>query len=62
MSISVSQIEYNRYFTKAIIALAKENHAVARAYFEKAALALNKVAEGYNDKEKDYIQQWLFDI
>ncbi|MBQ4269840.1 MAG: ATP-binding protein [Clostridia bacterium] len=63
MSVLVElNIEYNRFFSKAIIALARENYVGARMYLEKAAKALNEISVRRTGENRDYTQDWVFDI
>ena len=63
MSVLVElNIEYNRFFSKAVIALAKEDYITARSYLERAAKALNEIAVRRTGENKDYTQEWVFDI
>lgn len=63
MSVLVElNIEYNRNFSKGVIALARENYVLARSYLERAAKALNEIAVRRTGENKDYTQDWLFDI
>ena len=63
MSVLVElNIEYNRNFSKAVIALAKEDYLAGRMYLEKAAKALNEIAARRTGETKDYTQDWVFDI
>lgn len=63
MSVLVElNIEYNRNFTKGIIALAKENYVGAKMYLEKAAKSLNEIVQRRTGENKDYTRDWLFDI
>ena len=63
MSVLVElNIEYNRFFSKAVLALTKENYVSARMYLEKAAKALNEIAVRRTGEIKDYTQDWVFDI
>ena len=63
MSVLVElNVEYNRFFAKGIIALARENYVVARMYLERAAKALNEIAIRRTGENRDYTQDWLFDI
>lgn len=63
MSVLVElNIEYNRYFSKAVIALAKEDYVAGRMYLEKAAKALNEIAARRTGEIKDYTQDWVFEI
>jgi SpoVK/Ycf46/Vps4 family AAA+-type ATPase len=55
-------IEYNRFFSKAVIALTKEDYITARSYLERAAKALNEIAVRRTGENKDYTQDWVFDI
>ena len=55
-------IEYNRFFSKAVIALAREDYVVGRMYLERAARALNEIAVRRTGESKDYTQDWVFDI
>lgn len=63
MSVLVElNIEYNRFFSKAVIALTKEDYVSARAYLEKSAKALNEIAVRRTGENRDYTQDWVFDI
>lgn len=63
MSVLVElNIEYNRFFSKAVIALAREDYITARSYLERAAKALNEIAVRRTGENKDYTQDWVFDI
>ena len=63
MSVLVElNIEYNRFFSKAVIALTKEDYITARSYLERAAKALNEIAVRRTGENKDYTQDWVFDI
>ena len=63
MSVLVElNIEYNRFFSKAVIALAREDYVVGRMYLERAAKALNEIAVRRTGENKDYTQDWVFDI
>ena len=55
-------IEYNRNFSKAVIELARENYVVAKMYLERAAKALSEMSVRRTGENKDYTQDWLFDI
>ena len=55
-------IEYNRFFTKSVIALAKDDYVNAKFYLEKAAKALNEIVVRKTGEVRDYTQDWLFDI
>jgi transitional endoplasmic reticulum ATPase len=55
-------IEYNRFFSKAVIALAREDYITARSYLERAAKALNEIAVRRTGENRDYTQDWVFDI
>ena len=63
MSVLVElNVEYNRFFSKAVIALAREDYVAGRMYLEKAAKALNEIAVRRTGENKDYTQDWVFDI
>lgn len=63
MSVLVElNIEYNRFFSKAVIALAREDYITARSYLERAAKALNEIAVRRTGENRDYTQDWVFDI
>ena len=63
MSVLVElNVEYNRFFSKAVIALAREDYVSGRMYLEKAAKALNEIAVRRTGENKDYTQDWVFDI
>ena len=63
MSVLVElKIEYNRFFSKAVIALAREDYITARSYLERAAKALNEIAVRRTGENRDYTQDWVFDI
>lgn len=63
MSVSVElNVEYNRFFSKAVIALAREDYVLGRAYLEKAAKALNEIAVRRTGENRDCTQDWVFDI
>ena len=63
MSVLVElNVEYNRFFSKAVIALAREDYVAGRMYLEKAAKALNEIAVRRTGENRDYTQDWLFDI
>ena len=63
MSVLVElNVEYNRFFSKAVIALAKEDYLAGRMYLEKAAKALNEIAVRRTGENRDYTQDWVFDI
>ena len=55
-------IEYNRFFSRAVLAMAREDYLVARTYLEKAAKALNEMAVRRTGENKDYTQDWVFDL
>lgn len=55
-------IEYNRNFSKAVIALAREDYVAGRMYLERAAKALNEIAVRRTGENRDYTQDWVFDI
>ena len=55
-------VEYNRSFAKAVMALARENYVEARAFLERAAKALNEIAVRRTGENKDYTQDWVFDL
>jgi SpoVK/Ycf46/Vps4 family AAA+-type ATPase len=55
-------IEYNKNFSKAVIALAREDYLTARTFLEKAAKALNEIAVRRTGENKDYTLDWVFDI
>ena len=55
-------IEYNRFFSKAVIALAREDYESGRMYLERAAKALNEIAVRRTGENRDYTQDWVFDI
>lgn len=63
MSVLVElNVEYNRFFSKAVIALAREDYVAGRMYLEKAAKALNEIAVRRTGENRDYTQDWVFDI
>lgn len=63
MSVLVElNVEYNRFFSKAVIALAREDYVAGRMYLERAAKALNEIAVRRTGENKDYTQDWVFDI
>lgn len=63
MSVLVElNIEYNKFLSKGVIALARENYVLARSYLERVAKALNEIAVRRTGENKDYTQDWLFDI
>ena len=63
MSVLVElNVEYNRFFSKAVIALAKEDYVAGRMYLERAAKALNEIAVRRTGENRDYTQDWVFDI
>lgn len=63
MSILVElNIEYNKNLSKGLIALAKENHMLAKFHLEKAAKALSEMAARRTGESKDYTLDWLLDI
>ena len=63
MSVLVElNVEYNRFFSKAVIALAREDYVAGRMYLERAAKALNEIAVRRPGENKDYTQDWVFDI
>ena len=50
MSVLVElNIEYNRFFSRAVLALAREDYVSARGYLERAAKALNEIAVSKHD-------------
>ena len=55
-------IEYNRFFSKAVLAMAREDYLVARTYLEKAAKALNEMAVRRTGENKENTQDWVFDL
>ena len=55
-------IEYNRFFSRAVLAMAREDYLVARTYLEKAAKALNEMAVRRTGENKDNTQDWVFDL
>lgn len=55
-------VEYNRFFSKAVIALAREDYVAGRMYLERAAKALNEIAVRRTGENRDYTQDWVFDI
>ena len=55
-------IEYNRFFSRAVLALAREDYVVARSYLEKAAKALNEMAVRRTGENRDNTQDWVFDL
>ena len=63
MSVLVElNVEYNRFFSKAVIALAREDYVSGRMYLERAAKALNEIAVRRTGENRDYMQDWVFDI
>ena len=63
MSVLVElNVEYNRFFSKAVIALAREDYVSGRMYLERAAKALNELAVRRTGENRDYTQDWVFDI
>ena len=63
MSVLVElNIEYNRFFSRAVIALAREDYVAGRMYLERAAKALNEIAVRRTGENRDYTQDWVFDI
>lgn len=63
MSVLVElNVEYNRFFSKAVIALAREDYVAGRMYLERAAKALNEIAVRRTGENRDYTQDWVFDI
>ena len=63
MSVLVElNVEYNRFFSKAVIALAREDYVSGRMNLEKAAKALNEIAVRRTGENRDYTQDWVFDI
>ena len=63
MSVLVElNVEYNRFFSKAVIALAREDYVSGRMYLERAAKALNEIAVRRTGENRDYTQDWVFDI
>ena len=63
MSVLVElNVEYNRFFSKAVIALAREDYVSGRMYLERAAKALNEIAVRRTGENRDYTQEWVFDI
>ena len=63
MSVLVElNVEYNRFFSKAVIALAREDYVSGRMYLERAAKALNEIAVRRTGENRDYKQDWVFDI
>ena len=63
MSVLVElHVEYNRFFSKAVLALAKEDYVAGRIYLDRAAKALNEIAARRTGESKDYTQDWVFDI
>ena len=63
MSVLVElSVEYNRFFSKSVIALAREDYVLGRMYLEKAAKALNEIAVRRTGENRDYTQDWVFDI
>ena len=63
MSVLVElKIEYNRFFSKAVLALAREDYVTARTYLERAARALSELAARRSGENKEYTQDWVFDI
>ncbi len=63
MSVLVElNIEYNRFFSKAVLALAREDYVSARSYLERAAKSLNELAVRRTGENRDYTQDWVFDI
>lgn len=63
MSVLIElNIEYNRNFSKAVLALANENYVVAKMYLERAAKALNEIVQRRTGETRDYTQDWLMDI
>ncbi|MGN0814962.1 MAG: AAA family ATPase [Candidatus Coproplasma sp.] len=60
--ISELRIEYNRNFTKAVIALAREDFVTARSYLDRAAKALNEIAVRRTGYIKECTENWVFDI
>lgn len=63
MSVLVElSVEYNRFFSKSVIALAREDYVAGRMYLERAAKALNELAARRTGENRDYTQAWVFDI
>ena len=63
MSVTLElKIEYDRFFTKAVIALAKEDYVTARTFLEKAAKTLNEIALRRTGENKDFTQDLVFDL
>ena len=50
------------FFSKAVIALARDDYVSGRMYLERAAKALNEIAVRRTGENRDYTQDWVFDI
>jgi len=56
------KIEYNRSFSKAVIAMARADYVTAKTYLERAAKALNELALRRAGENRDRTQEWIYDI
>ena len=63
MSVLVElNVEYSRFFSKGVLALARGNYVIAKECLERAAKALNELAYRRTGENRDYTQSWLFDL
>ena len=63
MSVLVElNIEYNRHFSKAVIALAREDYITARTYLQKAAKTLSEMAARRTGERKECTHDWVIDL
>lgn len=56
------KIEYNRYFTKALLAIAKEDWNVAVNNLDMATRRLSEISAHRTGIAKDTTQDWMFDL
>lgn len=56
------KIEYNRYFTKALLAIAKEDWNVAVNNLDMATRRLSEISAYRTGIAKDTTQDWMFDL
>ena len=54
--------EYNRYFTKALLAIAKEDWNVAVNNLDMATRRLSEISAHRTGIAKDTTQDWMFDL
>lgn len=57
-----SYLQYNRYFSNAIMLIAKKEYSSAKSYLMKAAKALNDSAKNEASADKEFIKSWIIEV